>query len=190
MKTAQLRARGDRRKPRLEGRAMAARITSSNRISAPARYRRGETCGVDDRATHRATLHRQQPLLRLRAVAENALPLVLSIVFAVGVHGAELLTVAQARTDSQKCGCAADCACRGADQGCSCSKPALSITARCGCGGSEPRHEISTPSWDIVFSEGCRVAGPLLALRAAPGSGVPRAWRLAHEHEHPPRSRF
>lgn len=123
----------------------------------------------------------------LRVIIRRTLPVALAIVFLAGVHGAELVMAAEAQPSGHKCGCTTDCACRGPDEGCGCSRPGPSIKARCGCGGSGPQHGGVVPSWDTVFAPVCAMVVPLLVWTVAPDPGDPHAWRLPTEHEHPPR---
>jgi len=123
----------------------------------------------------------------MRIIIDKVLPVALSIVFLAGVHGAEVLMAAQAQADSHQCECSTDCACRGPDNGCSCSRPEVSMKARCGCGGSGPQHEGMAPSWHTVLAPSCSMGAPLLIWSPTPDLGDSQAWRLPYEHEHPPR---
>ena len=112
----------------------------------------------------------------------------LAIVFLAGVHGTELALVVDGPPGGHKCGCATDCACRGPDHGCGCSRAGPSIKGRCGCGGSEQNHQGTAPSWDTVLAPACSLGAPLLVWSAVPARGDSQAWRLPYEHERPPES--
>ena len=115
------------------------------------------------------------------------LPVALAIVFLVGLHGTEALMAAQAQLSSHDCGCSTDCACRGPDNGCDCSRPEFTIKARCGCGGSGPQHGGIAPPWHTELAPGCSMGAPFIMWSSTPNLGDPKAWRLPYEHEHPPR---
>jgi len=123
----------------------------------------------------------------MRVIIDRMLPVALAIVFLVGLHGTEALMAAQAQLSSHDCGCSTDCACRGPDNGCDCSRPEFTIKARCGCGGSGPQHGGMAPSWHTVLAPGCSMGAPLLMWSSTPNLGDPQAWQLPYEHEHPPR---
>lgn len=124
----------------------------------------------------------------MNRLVDSFLPIALAITFVTVVHGTEVANAVQFVPDDHSCECAKDCACRGPDAGCGCSRPELTMKGRCGCGGSQPEHEGTTPSWDVEFALRCSYVAPLLIQQSPPVPGIPRAWRLAFEHEHPPRT--
>jgi hypothetical protein len=109
-------------------------------------------------------------------------------VFLAGVHGTEVLMSVQAGAGGQGCGCSTECSCRTPDQGCGCSRSEASMKARCGCGGTAPLHDGISSSWDTVFAQAWPLEAPRLKWSPAPVRGDVLAWRLAFEHEHPPRT--
>jgi hypothetical protein len=126
----------------------------------------------------------------MNVIIFRALPIATALALLVGVHGAELLSTAaeiHARSGGHDCGCADECGCRGPVKGCNCSSQGTSIKARCGCGCSEPMHRGGATTWESVLTGSCSVGAPILDWSfLSLGSDI-HAWRLAFEHEHPPR---
>ena len=110
-------------------------------------------------------------------------------VFAVAVHGMEILTAARAEHGSGACRCASDCACRSSVKGCKRCLTGLSMKARCGCCGSGPRHAGTHHSRDTVLAGASHMGTPPLIWSPAPDLDDPRAWQPPNEHDHPPRHR-
>lgn len=125
--------------------------------------------------------------LKMKGNIVRSVSLLFAIVFVVSVHGAEVLTAAQAQPERSSCECASDCVCRSPSKDCNCSGPELTMKARCGCGGPDSHHEGTAPSWDTVFAKTCCLGAPPLIVSPAPILGDPEALRIPFEHEHPPK---
>lgn len=125
----------------------------------------------------------------MNVVISRALPVAISLALIVGVHGTEILATAQPspQTGCHDCGCASECSCRGPVKGCACNSKGPSIKTNCNCGCSGTIHLGGISSWESVFAGTCGLNRPLLVWSTPPGLGDSEAWRLAFEHEHPPR---
>lgn len=119
----------------------------------------------------------------------RTLTVVFALLLVASAHGVELASAATApaRSDCHDCGCASECACRGPAKGCNCGSEGLTVKNACGCGCSDGMHMVGGPSWKSLVARSCGMGAPNVIWTATEALGDGQAWRLAHEHEHPPR---
>ncbi len=125
----------------------------------------------------------------MNVVNSRALPVALALMLIVSVHGVDYLAASQMqpRSSCNSCDCTRECGCRGPVKTCGCGSKGLSIKARCRCGCSDQIHLTAASSWKSTLAPARPVVGPDLGWSHAPGLGTPLSWRLAYEHDHPPR---
>lgn len=126
----------------------------------------------------------------MNAVIFRVLLIAISLALIVSVHGGELCAAAAIQADSgcHDCGCASECSCKGPAMSCACSKNGVSLKSICGCGCSDPKHIGIASPWKSFPAQTCAVIAPELIWSSAPRVGESQSWRLAYEHEHPPRT--
>lgn len=126
----------------------------------------------------------------MNVVNSRTLPVALALMLIVSVHGVEYVAASRSQPKSgcADCQCTKECGCRGPVKSCGCGSKNPSLKANCKCGCSEPVHIDAASSCKSTLAPAHPVVGPHLTWSLAPEIGTPLSWRLAHEHEHPPRA--
>lgn len=124
----------------------------------------------------------------MHRVMSRAVPVIVATALVVGVHGAELFSVARApaRTESHDCGCDDGCSCKRPAKRC-CGSETVEFRTACGCGCGGAVHLIEGPRWQTVLTLSCSLTGPSRTWIPVHEIDGPLAWRLAHELDHPPK---
>jgi hypothetical protein len=119
----------------------------------------------------------------------RALIVACTLTYIAGVHGTELLAAATTPTvsHSRDCGCVDGCSCRGPSKGGCCPGTVESLTTSCGCGCGGTDHTAVGSTWEGLLTPTGGLGAPDLFWRPADLPDNPHSWRLAYEHEHPPR---
>ncbi len=125
----------------------------------------------------------------MNVVNSWTLPVALALMLIVSVHGVEYVAAAQMQPSSgcNDCDCTKECGCRGPVKSCGCGSKGLSVKARCQCGCSEQIHINVASSSKSTLVPTSPVVGPYLTWSFTPEFGTPLSWRLAFEHDHPPK---
>ena len=123
----------------------------------------------------------------MNVIVHRTLSVAFALAFIVNAHAAEALAMAEivgASSGPHECGCSSGCACRSTDK--DESRDRSAIRGRCSCGCSDPLH-LEGPSTETIYTAFWLLSEPLLAWIPVETLGDSPVWRLAFEHEHPPR---
>jgi hypothetical protein len=126
----------------------------------------------------------------MKPAIARALIVACALTYIAGVHCIELLSAAMTPTasHSRDCGCVDGCSCREPTTGGCCPDTVESLKTLCGCGCGGSVHVTGGSSWEGLLTPSGGLGFPEPFGQPPARAADPPSWRLAFEHEHPPRT--